>query len=527
MSSRDPRPEVLRLEELALLVKSGDIKLPQFQRPFVWKRADMILLLDSIYKGYPIGSLLLWNSSQVLKSVRDIADLEVDAKADSYPTSYLLDGQQRLTTLCGALFWKGGASDSPWNILFDLKTEKFFHGKNQSQEFAIPLNKIIDTGDFISQCMRFQHLDDRDSYIARAQKLLRSIKDYKVAVVKIGDMSIEEVAPIFERINSTGRKLTMVDLMMAATWSNGFDLSSEISAILKACDEAGLSGVTDQYVLRSIAAAAGLGVNKEDIQKLRGLKPLELRQSASACKAAFEKASTWLSSCLRVRDASYLPYGLFLTYAVECFRVAGDLTDNQKEELESWFWYTSVTSYFAGASTGQNTRDLKLVRAFSSGLVYLLYDRGNIDLTGLLFDRFNLKNASSTTFALMLVSMRPEQSISGLPLGIDSVAEKSGRLFHVISGGGLPDKNVCMVVNPYRESGAMVVDDQEVLHSHFLTTDAVKAVQIGDYYGFVESRFSVISEFLERKTGCRSQFTFVNDGFDDALSFFDVPDDDE
>ena len=51
MSKRDPKPEVLRLEELALLVKSGDIKLPSFQRSFVWKRADMLKLLDSIYKG--------------------------------------------------------------------------------------------------------------------------------------------------------------------------------------------------------------------------------------------------------------------------------------------------------------------------------------------------------------------------------------------------------------------------------------------------------------------------------------------
>ena len=75
MSQKEPKPEIYRLEELAILVKSGDIKLPRFQRPFVWRRSDMLKLLDSIYKGYPIGSLLLWNSFQRLKSERDFAGL--------------------------------------------------------------------------------------------------------------------------------------------------------------------------------------------------------------------------------------------------------------------------------------------------------------------------------------------------------------------------------------------------------------------------------------------------------------------
>ena len=109
--ARDPKPEVLRLEELAIMVRSGDIKLPRFQRPFVWKKVDMLKLLDSIYKGYPIGSLLLWNSSQRLTSERDIAGLRVQAEPSGvYPTNYLLDGQQRLTTICGALFWEDSAS---------------------------------------------------------------------------------------------------------------------------------------------------------------------------------------------------------------------------------------------------------------------------------------------------------------------------------------------------------------------------------------------------------------------------------
>jgi putative SOS response-associated peptidase YedK len=74
----------------------------------------------------------------------------------------------------------------------------------------------------------------KDLFISRAERLLNSIKDYKMAAVIIGDMRTSEVAPIFERINSRGRNLEMVDLMRAATWKEGedaFDLNTTIQSV--------------------------------------------------------------------------------------------------------------------------------------------------------------------------------------------------------------------------------------------------------------------------------------------------------
>lgn len=507
MSKRDPKPEVLRLEELALLVKSGDIKLPRFQRPFVWRKTDMLKLLDSIYKGYPIGSLLLWNSSQRLKSERDIAGLKVSDEPTLYPTSYLLDGQQRLTTLCGALFWEGGASSSMWNIHFDLENEEFIHSKVSESVTTYPLNKLIDTTDFIQQCMKFAHHEKGRAFTSRAERLLRAIKDYKVAVVKIGDMSIEEVAPIFERINSTGRKLTIVDLMMAATWSNGFDLSSEIQSIQEACNELGFNGVSEPLILRSIAASAGLGINKDDIQKLRKLNSDELSAASSKCREAIVAAVMWMRTELPVRDSSYLPYGLFFTYVVEFFRIASMPDDHQLAEIRTWFWFTSVTLHFGGASTGDIARDLVVIRDFATGVRSQLFARGTIDVSRLLYDKFSLKNASSTVFSLMLISAKPKTTLAGKIISLEAAGEKNSKLFGRVAPHSMGDINIAVVLDPFRDKLNLNAEPA-VLAEHLLNGSCISAVANEDKECFISERSSVISKEIERLTDCRTTYNF-------------------
>src|SRR5438552_2570081 len=109
---RAPETSVDRIEELANRILKGDILLPKFQREFVWEKSKILDLLDSISNNYPVGSVLLWRSKAQLRSERNIADLEIAPTQQDYPVNYLLDGQQRLSTICGALYWHGADADS-------------------------------------------------------------------------------------------------------------------------------------------------------------------------------------------------------------------------------------------------------------------------------------------------------------------------------------------------------------------------------------------------------------------------------
>lgn len=493
MSSRDPRPEILRLEELVDSIRRGEIRLPKFQRPFVWDQQDMLDLWDSIYNGYPIGSVLLWHSSERLKSEREIYGFAVNpASIERYPTDYLLDGQQRLTTVCGALFWEGSEVSSPWAISFDLETEKFLYPKGSDETRYFPLNRLINTGDFIRQCMKFESHPRGTYYYSVAERLLKAVKDYKVAVVKIGDVSLDEVAPIFERINSTGRKLTMVDLMRAATWREGFDLTEAIEESAAEFRAEGFE-VADNIILRGIASAAGLGINKGDIDRLRSLDTRELRIAVAASRTATNFALSFLRDHIGVDDMAALPYAVQLTHLSEFFRYKQSPGEVELESLQRWFWITSVSRYFTGASTGQNSKDLNSIREFALTGRPLATDSGApLDCAPFLVDDFNLRTAASTTFILILRSKRRAGSED---------LQMSGRLRRsradysdFLSKSVFRGKNIGQVFSRQRSGSSLPLEDYGP--EDFIDGDCLKFLSESRHEMFVEHRGHLIAEYL-------------------------------
>lgn len=77
---------------------SGEIRIPSFQRGFVWEPEKVAFFIDSLYKGYPIGSLLFWRTNIRLENERQLGNYSLPEPTKGYPLDYVLDGQQRI---CG------------------------------------------------------------------------------------------------------------------------------------------------------------------------------------------------------------------------------------------------------------------------------------------------------------------------------------------------------------------------------------------------------------------------------------------
>jgi len=101
-SHQQPKPDSRKYSDLINDIEKGIIKIPKFQREFVWPIDKTAALLDSIVKGYPIGTFILWRTDHRMSDVRDIGNIELPATPRDRLVEYVLDGQQRMTSLFAA-----------------------------------------------------------------------------------------------------------------------------------------------------------------------------------------------------------------------------------------------------------------------------------------------------------------------------------------------------------------------------------------------------------------------------------------
>lgn len=436
LQSRAPDPSVDRIEELASRILKGDILLPKFQRDFVWEKKQIVELLDSVANNYPIGSVLLWRSTQPLKSERNIADLEIAPTQHGYPVNYLLDGQQRLSTICGALYWQGTDAGSRWNLAYDLREGKFLHldSLDDPPLHQMRLNLIRDPAKFFKQVASLDTLQSADVPLLkqRADALFNRLKDYKIATVTLHDMSIDTVAPIFERINSKGTPLTMVDLMRAATWSEDFDLFDEIGSITTELATKRFGGIEKKTILRSISAAAGGGFSEASIDQLRKYDAKSLKEAVSDTKDAYLRSVDFLATDLSIPSDKQLPYANQLVVLSEVFRLRKNLSSSQFAELKRWFWRTAATGYFGGWNTGNMGSDQHAAAAFAAEKTsVLLPELGSPNPSTWIEREFRSNAAHSKILILFLCFHQPRDLLTGQKIDVaEALFHGNNKEFH-------------------------------------------------------------------------------------------------
>ena len=268
--------------------------------------------------------------------------------------------------MCGALYWKPKDDpDSASNIAYDLMTKSFvhLHSLDDPPLSQIPIRYLAQPADFFR---RVSALND-DELRARADGLFNRMQDYMVAAVTLADMPINDLAPIFERINSTATPLTIVDLMRAATWDPQFDLRDSIDEVLAELAVRDFGTIDRKTVLRGVAASAGFGFAVEDIDKLRTKTPEQLSAIIQDVAEGAKRAVDFLTTHIKAPKPEALPYANQFPVLSEIFRrIPTPPSDEQFTAIEKWFWRTTLSGYFSGWNTGEMSRDYAAVGAFAS-----------------------------------------------------------------------------------------------------------------------------------------------------------------
>ncbi|WP_082515349.1 DUF262 domain-containing protein [Methylobacterium sp. Leaf112] len=529
--TKAPQPSVDRIEEVATRILTGDILLPKFQRNFVWSKGQILELWDSIAKNYPVGSVLLWRSREELQSERSIADLKIADTKEDYPVNYLLDGQQRLSSVCGAIFWNGSDAKSRWNIAYDLRHKKFLHLEtlDSPPNHQIRLNWLPDPAQFFGQMARVSSETDAAALTAAGNELFRRFKDYKIATVTLLDMPMNDVAPIFERINSKGTPLTIVDLMRAATWSDSFDLIESIEAILSSIEEKGFENIDQKVVLRSFSAAAGGGFSEGSIDNLRKYKSSELKIAHIATENAYRIAVDFLSTDLSIPSSKHIPYANQIVVLSEIFRILPNPSAIQRSKIQHWFWRSAASGYFGGWNTGNMASDQAAVGRFARGdLEALSSGLSNLGKNIWLTQQFRLNTAHAKILSLILAFNSPIDLLTGQKIDPDKALHyANSKEYHhffprdFLAARGTDSRQINSLANFIMLTSAsnkritnrspsdylieaknlLGTELRNVLQSNLISDAAYEAALHDDYPRFLDERARTISNWVNKLAG--------------------------
>jgi hypothetical protein len=273
---------------------------------------------------------------------------------------------------------------------------------------------------------------DRDILKKNADELFNRLKDYKIAVVTLGDMSIQDVAPIFERINSTGTQLTIVDLMRAATWSQDFDLIDAIDAVREALAAKNFGGVERKAILRTMSAAVGGGFSSGSIDGLRKLGAPILKKATSDAEEAYKRAVDFLATQIKIPSDAVVPYANQLVVLAEIFRKLPAPSSEQFSAIRKWFWRTSAVGYFSGWNTGTMAADQKAVERFANADTLDIEVAAGEPRPEVWTSRtFRTNNAHAKALAIILAYHRPMDLLSGQEVDVASaLAWVNAKEFH-------------------------------------------------------------------------------------------------
>lgn len=405
--------DALEIKDIITDIDRGEIKVPKFQRPFVWDNSQAINLIDSIARGYPVGSLLLWRTTEKLKAERKIGDFKLPETDEMTPTKYVLDGQQRLTVIYAAL----GASltEEGFNPYYDLRKQQFHHNPPLLKgSHFFPLRLTYRTTELLNYRTDIQNEPDKDILQGRLDALISALTGYRVPVVELRDLTVEEVCPIFERINSSGTKLSTFDLIAAATWTTEFDLSDQAEIISDAISPKGFDGITNATILKCISATLTGSIRKEDILGMRNVPKKDIEEATETVKTALKRAVDYLSREFSIQAMSFLPYEAHLICLTKFYVDRESFTSEENKRVRQWFWRTSFGQHFRGASETFVSNEIKeFIDWVKNGNA--LVDRfGVIPIAPVLkATDFHFRAAISKAYVISLAKLQPRNVTNG------------------------------------------------------------------------------------------------------------------
>ncbi len=485
------------IPDLVRLASEGSLRIPSFQRSFVWDASDVRRLFDSIYRGFPIGTLLLWRKEAPAGKV-SFGPISFDAphRTDAL---WVIDGQQRIISLFGALTPDWPNRDERFELYFDLGTRRFITLRGGiTRPRTIPIREALETRRLAAWIR--QHGDDLEADdFDLADTLVGVIRDYRIrayVVVEDDEVLLREV---FDRVNSAGKPITRAQVFHALFASDTVPGSPAV--VVKELSRLGFGSLDENRVVQSLLAIRGGDVQRDFHDEFsEGDDPTDWYDRT---EEALTKAIQFLRS-EGIPHITLMPYTLPLPVLAAFFHLHQEPSPWVLRLMARWLWRSWIqgdsgqTATLRRAVRVVNPKRLRPHEApteYEAAKALLQYLPDRIAPT-IALDGFRTDAAPSRLILLALASLHPLWP-DGTEIDLAGELEKHG------------PGAVTQLVHGYRSNAATRSfwpvgappltgkEEPRVLRSHAIDEGAADSYRRGDIQGFVQQRSAALASLLD------------------------------
>jgi len=420
-------------------------QIPTFQREVVWDRNQVKGLWDSIYKFYPLGSILVWKTDTKLQNHRSIGGHIIAEEDNRTEFQYILDGQQRTTSLLTSLY--GGKIEGKGNfdptLYFDLTVEDEDEVDDDSYKKRFLFWDEIDDrgGTFKPNMGKMKRY--REGLIVKLQDIrrdfgrierkiqegaysdydhpfrvrLRQIRDvldnYRISFIELKGIQVSQVCQIFERINQAGQPLNIFDIVVAKTFrtktegKSGFYLR-EIIEDFRKDTEGNYKDLDDLTYLQVLAVLINRYFDDSKIYNItdRYLNDIRTEQIEAVCphaKVSLLKLFDFFENHLHLKGPRLIPYRYFYMTLGSYFY---DNSNPNYNFLKKYFWYYSFHNEDLLSNTTQLWQHVDFLEKEKTD-IEPIFERFLIDKNRLRTSSYSSRGRLSRAILSLLANQEP------------------------------------------------------------------------------------------------------------------------
>lgn len=415
------------VQDILNKVASGQIRIPKFQRGFVWEPDRVAYLMDSIYKSYPVGSLLLWRTSERLENERKLGPFRLPEPEKDFPIDYVLDGQQRLTSIFsvfqsnlesdGTIDWLDiyfdlSANDSPQETqIIPLKPE------DVDSNIHVPLSSFFNVPKYAEL---FRSFDPEKALTI--ERVRGKFQTCQIPYESTETTDKSTVAIIFERVNRQGVELDTFQLLTAWTWSEDFALQEQFEMLGEEVRPFGFGdlGEDTNLLLRCCAAILTQDASPKALMEINGE---EFRKNFDRISNGIKGAIDFLKANFFVQNLSNLPFSTMIVPLAVYFAIEGNkekvTPDDHRRQLVAWFWRTAFSRRYSSGVLRNLKADIEEATKLRDGQASRLGAfQAGIDDDFFVRTSFSIGNVNSKSFILLIAQNNPLTFISGQPVNL-------------------------------------------------------------------------------------------------------------